>query len=234
MTEEFVLALDVSGAAGSVALVSFHPDGAEVSAAEEPLAQGFVHGVELAPAAARLLGKAGIAAKDLSLVACGVGPGSWTGVRVGVAFAKSLAFAARVPLFGVPSFDAIAAGLPAGRDVAVVRDARRDAVYLGLYPAGRTEPRAAGGIRLVSPAEADRAIPDGALLVGDGPARHPLLLGRGRSVADAAGEVPAAAVARIARARIAREGPTPPHDLTPLYLRPSEAEERADRREAGE
>lgn len=221
------LGIDTSGDAGSVALAGATADGGAL-AEERVFTEGLIHGVALAPAVAGLLAAAGLAPSDLGAVAAGLGPGSYTGVRVGVAFAKSLAFAAGVPLLGVPSPDAMAAAAPADRDVACVRDARRGSLYFALYSAGRAEPRAAGGVRLLALEDADREIPDGALVIGDATERFPdLLSGRGREIgARALGRAPALEVARLALARLPEEGPVPPHDLAPIYLRLSEAEER--------
>lgn len=221
------LGLDTSGDAGSVALAGTAPDGRAL-AEERVFTEGLIHGVALAPAVAEMLASAGLQPGDLGVIAAGLGPGSYTGVRVGVAFAKTLAFAAGVPLLGVPSLDAMAAAAPADRDVAAVRDARRGSLYFALYAAGRTEPRPSAALRLLPLAGADREIPAGALLIGDAAEKFPdLLSGRGREIGDPAlGRAPALEVARLALSRLAAEGPVPPHDLAPIYLRPSEAEER--------
>lgn len=70
------------------------------------------HSVELAPAVERMLSQAGLKPRDLSAVAVCTGPGSYTGVRIGVALAKGLASARGIPLVGIGALDALAAGQP--------------------------------------------------------------------------------------------------------------------------
>src|SRR5437016_2738225 len=101
------LGIETSGTVGSVALVE---DGRVL--AEETFAKGLRHGQALVPAIGRALAAAGVGKRDVDLFAVGTGPGSYTGLRVGIATAKTLAFALGKPLFGVPSFDAIARAIP--------------------------------------------------------------------------------------------------------------------------
>jgi len=218
-----VLGLDTSGDVGSVAL---HSPGEDDRDRERVFEAGLIHGVALAPAVREILDESGRGPRDLGLVAVGTGPGSWTGVRVGVAFAKSLAFFAGVPAIGVPSLDAIAAEAPPGEVVACVRDARRDALYVGVYRDGVRE----GDLRLVPAAEIGRALPAGALVLGDAGERYgDLLSGEGRRLGDrAASRSGARAVARLGLEAFRRRGPDDVHDLAPVYLRLSEAEERLE------
>src|SRR5437870_3603686 len=105
------LALDTSGERASVALVRDDAAGREVLGAEV-LAAGMRHGVELFPALQRLLRGAAVLPRDVGLVAVGTGPGSYTGLRVGITAARAFAYAAGAELFGVPSCDAWAAATP--------------------------------------------------------------------------------------------------------------------------
>jgi tRNA threonylcarbamoyl adenosine modification protein YeaZ len=76
----------------------------------------------------------GLTTSDLDGIVVGIGPGSFTGVRIAVSVAKGLAFAAGVPLWGVPTLDAVAQGLPAvERPVLVLADAARGEVYPMVY-----------------------------------------------------------------------------------------------------
>jgi tRNA threonylcarbamoyladenosine biosynthesis protein TsaB len=125
-----VLGLDTCLGACSVAVL----DGPRVLAhASEAMARG--HQERLAPMAQAVMAQAGLGFSDLARVAATVGPGSFTGLRVGVAFAKGLASALSVPAVGVGALEALAAeedGL-----AAAVIDARRDQVYLQVFEAGR-------------------------------------------------------------------------------------------------
>src|SRR5262249_48344508 len=78
------------------------------------------------------LREAGLRAADLGAVACGAGPGSFTGLRIGLATAKGLCFALDRPLLLVSSLAALAARAPSGR-VAAVLDAHQGEVYAGVF-----------------------------------------------------------------------------------------------------
>jgi tRNA threonylcarbamoyladenosine biosynthesis protein TsaB len=117
-----VLGINTAGDACEAALVR---GGAVLAEKSEPMTQG--HDARLAPLADELMREAGVAFADLERIAVVVGPGSFTGVRVGVAFARGLALALNVAAVGVSSLEALAE-LP-----------RRGRV-LGLLPAKRRPP----------------------------------------------------------------------------------------------
>jgi tRNA threonylcarbamoyladenosine biosynthesis protein TsaB len=90
--------------------------------------------VELAPTVAAMLKRADIEAADLAGIAVAIGPGSYTGLRVGVGFAKGLALANNRRLIGVPTLDILAASLPrSDRQLVVVAEAGRTRVCAGFY-----------------------------------------------------------------------------------------------------
>jgi tRNA threonylcarbamoyladenosine biosynthesis protein TsaB len=95
------------------------------------------HGELLAPAVAEALSQAGVTPRDLTHVVAGVGPGPFTGLRVGVTFARTTAHALGVPALGVCSLDALAAAAGSAGDVVAVTDARRREVYWARYVDGR-------------------------------------------------------------------------------------------------
>src|SRR5262245_48217371 len=97
------LGIETSGGRGGVALLN----GPRILGARL-FEKGMVHGREIAPATRELLEEAGLAPADLELLACDIGPGSYTGLRVGLAAAKGLALALGRPLVGVASLDALA------------------------------------------------------------------------------------------------------------------------------
>ena len=207
-----VVGVETSGGTGSVALLR-----GESVLGEETLGEGTTHGVALHPALERLLKSAGLAAKEIGLVVAGTGPGSFTGMRVGVGTARSLAFAAGCPVIGVPTFDALAAGAPAdAAHVAVVRDARKGEVYFALY--GR-----AG--RVVAPcrrpvADAAAALPEGCLVLGE--FRGSLVAAaKARGVRAGSPEdsvARASVVARLGLAAFLEGGAPDPATVLPLYL----------------
>jgi tRNA threonylcarbamoyladenosine biosynthesis protein TsaB len=93
------------------------------------------HATQLLALAARLLGDAGLGFPDVELLGVGVGPGTFTGVRIGVATARALAQAGGTALAGVSSLAALAAGVE-GRDVLAVVDARRGEAFVAGFRDG--------------------------------------------------------------------------------------------------
>lgn len=90
--------------------------------------------IELAPSIAQMLKQAGITPADLDGVAVAIGPGSYTGLRVGLGAAKGLALAQQIPLFGVPTLDIVAASIgPRAGYLLVAAEAGRSRVCAGLY-----------------------------------------------------------------------------------------------------
>ncbi len=126
-----LLAIETSGNSLGVALKT---DGGLVF--EENVTAGAIHGRALAPLLQKALAAGGLKASGLGAVAVSAGPGSWTGLRIGLSAAKALAWGAGVGLIGVPSFEALA------RDAArhapdcarlALRDARSGGFFLALF-----------------------------------------------------------------------------------------------------
>jgi len=192
------------------------------------------HSERLMSAVDRLLADCGLAPADLDGLAVSVGPGSFTGLRVGLATVKALAMALDLPVAPVPTLDALAARLPfADAPVCPILDARKGEVYLSLYRwRGDGMAREWDYLALVPEAAAARLEPP-VILLGDGvEACRPWLdrLGAGAQVAPAAQRLPsAAAVAGLGLAVLAAGGGVSAEALAPLYLRPSEAELKSRR-----
>jgi len=126
------LALDTSGPVGSVAL---RRDGRLLG--ERTLDTHHHHSALLLPTIDELLRANGLAPRDVELWAVGLGPGSYTGMRVGIAAAKGFALACGRPLVGAGSVEALALEHGTDGTVAVVVDARREEIYFSLTVAGR-------------------------------------------------------------------------------------------------
>ena len=126
-----VLALDTALAACSVAVTR---DGQVLAAASEPMLRG--HQERLAPMVQAVMAEAGLAFPELDRIGVTVGPGSFTGLRVGLAFAKGLGLALGKPCIGVGTLEALAASEPGPGLIAAVIDARRGQVYLQVLEGG--------------------------------------------------------------------------------------------------
>lgn len=222
------LALDTSGPVASVALLRTHGGGHDVLGTET-IGDGMRRGVDLFPAMERLLGRAAVPPRSVELIAVGTGPGSYTGLRVGITAARAFAYASGARLFGVPSCDAwAAAALPEaddGRPLAVVLDAKVGAVYLALYTVRDGAPVRTEGPELLPPADAAKRLPPDARIVGDGVTPYADAFAP-RSSEPRPGHVDAALVASIAIARDARGERDPLDTVAPLYLRSPNPEPR--------
>lgn len=217
-----VLGLDAAGAGCGVAV---RRDGKVVAARTEAMAQG--HAVRLMPLVLEVLAEAGIAPCEIDLFGVTTGPGSFTGLRVGLAAVGGLALGAGRNIVGIPSFDAVLAdlGSVAAGTVLVALDGRRAEPFARLFDAV--------GVPLGEPlclpaADLVALIPPGPLiLAGDGVRLVlPALAGRADVRQAGPAAIDPATVARLAeeRAGEAREGPPPP-----LYVRPPDAVPLAER-----
>ncbi|HPQ71265.1 MAG TPA: tRNA (adenosine(37)-N6)-threonylcarbamoyltransferase complex dimerization subunit type 1 TsaB [bacterium] len=160
-----ILALDTSTRAGSVAL----RDGEQIVAATL-LDVTATHSERLLPAVERSLADAGWTIEDLDLIACAKGPGSFTGLRIGLATAKGIAFAIDRPLVGVNSLEATALGFAYGTaTICAMIDARKRQVFAALFA-----PDGKGGLQRLSEDASVKAgefaasVEGPCLFVGDG------------------------------------------------------------------
>jgi tRNA threonylcarbamoyladenosine biosynthesis protein TsaB len=129
MTKVNVLALDTSTSCLSVALMR---DKAIIS--EINLAVKVGHAGMILPVIDEVLSNSSTNKDDITLIATGTGPGSFTGLRIGIATAKGLAKAIRCPLAGIPTLDIIARGaLPSSMHIMPIVDAKKGEVFCALY-----------------------------------------------------------------------------------------------------
>ncbi len=156
-----LLALDTSTAAVTVALL----DGESV-VAESTVVDAMRHGELVAPGVAEVLTLAGVKARAISRVAVGVGPGPFTGLRVGIVTARTLAAVLGVPVVGVCSLDALAQSVTVDGSFLVATDARRREVYWAAYDADR---RRLDGPHVARPVDAASELPT----AGQGPRLYP-------------------------------------------------------------
>jgi len=222
-----ILATDTSTKIGSVALVED-----ESLVAEYTLNVSETHSARLMPTIDRILEDAAVTIDEIDAVAVAIGPGSFTGLRIGLATFKGLALAAEKRLVAVPTLDALAFSIPfCEHMVCPILDARMGEVYAAFYrfKDGVCEKLSADMVLPVE--EAFRDVSESVVILGDG-----IALYRDRIVAllkDRAMFAPqrlwaprAVNVAVLAKYRLDRGEADDVETLEPIYLRKSEAERK--------
>lgn len=202
-------------------------DGERLASAYELLAD-YPHAAELPDAVNRVLRAARTRLDQLEAIAVDIGPGSFTGLRIGLAFVKALAFVAKTPVVGIPSLDVLAANAPcAGRLVCPVVDAKQKNVYAALYRLEADMPvRQTDYFRGPIDGLLD-LVKEPAVFLGDGCGlyRERIMERLGQRAVFASTEywLPrSATVARLGRARLAQGQKDDPSTLVPMYLYPQD------------
>jgi tRNA threonylcarbamoyladenosine biosynthesis protein TsaB len=218
-----LLILETSGRTGRVALAL----GAELRG-ERRLDEARRHARDLAPAVAELLAEQGWRPADVQAVIVSRGPGSYTGLRVGIMSAKTFAYATGCALMAVDTFAAIARQAPEGViHVDVLADAQQDKVYVQPF-ARRDDGWCPGGELAIRPFAdwlADREVD--AAVTGPGLRKWAARVPAEVPVLDSSlWEPQAISLLRIGLTRYREGERDDPWTLEPLYLRPSSAEEQ--------
>ncbi|HEX8340887.1 MAG TPA: tRNA (adenosine(37)-N6)-threonylcarbamoyltransferase complex dimerization subunit type 1 TsaB [Tepidisphaeraceae bacterium] len=218
------LAIETSGKIGSVAVAC---DGTVL--AEESFPHHFQHAAGLMPLVDQLMRGVGWKPADIDCVCVSVGPGSFTGLRIGVTAAKTIAFATGARLVAVPTTRVLLANAPAeAREVVVVLDAKRGQIFTARFthtgdPWTEAEPehldtlaamlaRSTGPVHLIGeglPYHTDAAVDERAIVTPE-----------------SAWQARAAAVAVLGHAKAAAGDFIDPFRLTPVYVRRPEPEEK--------
>lgn len=220
-----ILAFDTCFDACSVAVAHMRDGGVEeLASALERFEAG--HAERLVPMIGEVMERAGVEFRDLDRLAVTVGPGTFTGTRIGIAAARGLALATGLGVVGTSSLAVMAevaacelGARPAEEDLAVAVDVRRGEVYVQLFAAGGRAARSAP--MLLPVGEAARLGRGALLVVGSGAEKVAgIAASRGRqAVARLASLLPeASALAQIAAGLVPAKEP-----LQPLYLRPADA-----------
>ena len=228
-----ILALDTSGFAGSVALLK----GPRVLA-EETLERQRRSAQTLAPAIARLLAGQRMEAREIGLVATTVGPGSFTGLRVGVTTAKTMAYVAGAEVVGLSTLEVVANQTPkemladGPREVQAVLDAQRKELFVGRFQAeADSELRRLETDRIVAIEAWLQSLRAGTLVTGSGLEKVIDRLPKEVVVVPPSHWEPrAATVGRLGWREYERGQRADVWKLMPVYLRPSYAEEKAARK----
>jgi tRNA threonylcarbamoyladenosine biosynthesis protein TsaB len=158
-----LLAIDTSTAQIGLALY----DGSQVLAESVWISKQH-HTTQLAPALSGLLARTSVAIAMVSALGVAIGPGSFTSLRVGLAFVKGLALARKLPIIGISTLDVMAAGQPALKiPLAVVLQAGRNKLAFGMYISSKTGWQAQGPARVVTVDALADEIKSPTLIVGE-------------------------------------------------------------------
>ena len=223
-----VLGLDTSTHIASLAVVARGRVSATVAV---PVTS---HGAALPGSVDELLSSAGFKIRDLAAIAVAIGPGSFTGLRIGLSYAKGLAMASGCALAGVPGFDAMAlaaidtADIPVGRLVAVVVDARKNELYAALYRVVADGLEKLTEDLVVTLEHLASRITEDITFIGDSKARDAAALvskkGHRAAVFETGTlDMRGVSIAAIGAARFARGEMDRVSSLEPLYIRTPEA-----------
>jgi tRNA threonylcarbamoyladenosine biosynthesis protein TsaB len=166
---------------------------------------------------------AGVIPADVDAIACGAGPGSFTGLRIGLSTVKGLCFALEKPLVMISSLRALAARAPDGR-VCATLDAFKGEVYAGIFTVAGGVPTVDGAEAVLPPAQLLPRLADVAFIVGSGAAKYPALVAAHARLLDEHPGPRPTDVARLAAIRVARGDLDDLSRASPTYIRPSEAE----------
>lgn len=219
----FVLGIETASVLGGVALVS--ADGELLG--EITLRNHESHSERILPALESLLGLLGLALCDIAAIAVSRGPGSFTGLRSGIASAKGLAFSLGVPLFGVSTLEALAANAPPGSGpVCAVLNARRGEVFRAHFSAGPAGPVRLGPDGLIAVEALAGELPPGCLVIGEIPASLPPPASPAQAPRFAPahlGHPRSATIAALGCRALGESRDSELSTLLPFYLRPCDA-----------
>jgi len=221
-----VLGIETSGLVGNIAVC----DGNKV-VAKKTYGKNFSHGKEIVASIELLFNEIKWEPSDIDLIAVSTGPGSYTGLRVGVTCAKTLAYGLGKPVIDVPTMDVLVENVEdnGAKTICPVLDAKRKSVYACIYERSGNESRKSTDFLIISPDSLIDILPESTLIFGDGIAPYREIFSQKNltivedeklCIADAAD------VARIGMERYEQGIRCEINALAPLYLRKSEAEER--------
>lgn len=217
-----ILGIETASCAGGAALV----EDTRIIAEHYSIAP-MTHAERLLPVIDTLLRDCGANINDVDLIAVSIGPGSFTGLRIGMATAKGLAFSARKPIVGVPTLDAfVQLHVPSPTRIMPILDARKGEVFIALYDGdGR---KLTSEVNLKPDILAKNMKEESALLIiGDGARKYREIFEKVSGIKFSPPELddPRPGTVAIVARQLFLEGKVQDVDsLTPLYIRRSDAE----------
>ena len=182
---------------------------------------------------AEVLAEARVTIEEVEGIAVSIGPGSFTGLRIGLALAKGIAFAGGVPLVGVPTLEALAWAAEAspGDTICAALDARKHEVYAALFTATGTGPRRLTPDLALAPALLAARLAPPCVVVGDAAAVYEVLRHPGHTVRPFATHHPrGGVVARLGWEYLTAGPVVNAGALEPTYVRAPDAERPATSR----
>lgn len=232
------LAIDTSTSVAGIALVD-----EKGLLAEYAINDRKTHSQKLVPMLKELLDSMNMTPADVDIFAAVTGPGSFTGLRIGVTTIKALAYAAQKPTAGITSLDALASAVTADEDTIIcpMLDARNNQIYTALYKSKNGIAVNLSGYMGVHVSELVRQIEEkdaGVIFTGDGAVIHRDFLkielgNRCLFMPDYLLQQMAAPAARTALSLALRGETLSCYELEPFYLRPSQAERELAGRQTG-
>ena len=221
------LALETSGRIGSIALVD-----ADRIVVEETFQHGLQNAAKILPIIDRLVREQSWTPAQIEQIFVSVGPGSFTGLRIGVTLAKSLALATNVKIIAVPTVRVLVENAPSdASNVIIVLDAKRDQIFTARFSHLDDQWIEEESAHVDSLVEMLKRSPRPVHLLGEGMPFHRKFIPEEASIIELPEETWRARASIVAKIGIemARRGEfADPFKLTPVYIRKPEAEEKAD------
>ncbi len=221
-----IVGIETSGSIGSVAVC----DG-DTIVGKKTFGKALSHGKEIVSSFKSIFDEIKWEPNDIDLIAVSIGPGSYTGLRIGVTCAKTLAYGLGRPVIDVPTLDVLAENVKSDvKNLCPVIDAKRKRVYACIYARNNNKNKNITDSLIISPNKLVDILPESTLIFGDGVAPYKEIFAQ-KKVAIAnekLGVADAVNVARLGLKRYELGKRCEINSLVPLYLRKSEAEERLE------
>ncbi len=223
-----VVGIETSGLIGNIAVC----DGSTV-VGKKTYGKNFSHGKEIVSSLKSIFNEIKWEPNDIDLIAVSIGPGSYTGLRIGVTCAKTLAYGLGKPVIDVPTLDVLVENVRDNnaKTICPVIDAKRKSVYACIYDRNNNENRRITDFLIISPDGLIDMLPESTLIFGDGIAPYKDIFSQKDLTIvedEKLGIADAANVAGLGMERYEQGIRCEINALAPLYLRKSEAEERQE------
>jgi tRNA threonylcarbamoyladenosine biosynthesis protein TsaB len=220
-----VVGIETSGSIGSVAVC----DGNTV-VGRHTFGKASNHGKEIVSSLEAIFNEVKWKPEDIDLIAVSIGPGSYTGLRIGVTCAKTLAYGLGKPVIDVPTLDVLAGNIKDDvKHICPVIDAKRKRVYACIYDRNKGKNKRTTDFLIITPDELKDILPESTLIFGDGVAPYKEIFAQMKVTIiedEKPGIAEAVNVARRGLERYEQGERCEINALVPLYLRKSEAEEK--------